>query len=480
MIEYIDDRKYERIYGISRSAGGLRLLLLYILLAWILLSVTALAAILIFNTQIMGYWGISPSIIQLASVLGTIALIPVGMQMYMIGSEEISYQIRDYMWGSKLRPFIMPLRGIVLSIAALVITYLPLFAFTLLVYIVLYFVIAVNSLKFPPYNSLWVISLSIVITIFGLVYLLSYRKRSRIQKRVVEDALTALRFRHGVTAYIPGFVGLDNGDIYVEESIIFLKARSRSISAILRHRDYLLVNDSKGDVFMWRGRGSSWIYMGHLQWEGEDVRFSTEKGPRYGFSRLWIFGEQLRFKALDNYYFTDTFGERMRVRRFYQHSLADMAVKDGVYYLRRDEGIPRNFYVELQGEIEGKIIVGEAAGTTVTRRLYCNGELWVNLGARLYRYSLPVGEEVTYYKLPGDELISYNPIRTSSFPGLAYSLQRGVKTHMYLLTDPASGMHYRLRNYTESIYYLDESSVHVSYQNVYYRLPLSGLEQLSR
>lgn len=488
MVEQVDYSEEYRVYAISRSDGGPQLLLLYILLAWVLLSVTTWGIITII-IQVSGDWGRSISaqiqenwplpgrglIMQLAVVLGTVALIPVAIEMHSTGSEEITYRIRDYMWGSEFRPYFIPLRGIVLSVSALKRTYVLPIALT---YILSYFVRPLLPVELPPNYIIAGVSFVLVHLIFGTKELLSYRRRIRIQQEVDEESLSTLSFRHGVTAYIPGFVGLDNGDVYVEESEIFLKARSRKIVTILRHGDYLLVNDSKGDVFMWRGRGDSWNYTGHLQWVGDDVQFSTENGSRYGFSRLWIFGDQLRFYTIGNYYFTYTIGERMRVRRFRESFLADIVAKDRVYYLLKEKKIyPPKFYVVLKGDTKGELDVGQPKDYIATRRIYCDDELWVNLGARIFRYSLPSLEEKMIEFLPVGDDITYNPVRTDSLPGFSYSPDGESR---YLLTDLDSDVYYRFRHYTKGVYYLDESSVHVSYQNVYYRLPLSSLEEMHR
>ncbi len=486
MVEQVDYSEEYRVYAISRSDGGSLLLLQYLLLAWLLLSVTIWVIISII-IQVSGDWGRSISaqiqenwplpgrglIMQLAVVLGTVALIPVAIEMHSTGSEEITYRIRDYMWGSEFRPYFIPLRGIVLSVSALKRTYVLPIALT---YILSYLVRPLFPVELPPDYIIAGVSFVLVHLIFGTKELLSYRRRIRIQQEMDEESLTTLGFRYDVTAYIPGFVGLDNGDVYVEESEIFLKARSRKVVTILRYGDYLLVNDSKGDVFMWRGRGDSWKYTGHLQWVGDDVQFSTENGSRYGFSRLWIFGDQLRFYTIGDYYFTYTIGERMRVRRFRESFLADIIAKDRVYYLLKEKKIyPPKFYVVLKGDTKGELDVGQPKDYIATRRIYCDDELWVNLGARIFRYSLPSLEEKMIEFLPAGDDITYNPIRTDSLPGFSYSPDGESR---YLLTDLDSDVYYRFRYYTESVYYLDESSVHVSYQNVYYRLPLSSLEEI--
>lgn len=483
MIEYIDPRKTERIYGVGRLRAKPLQLLLY---AVITSAVTGIFAFLVMRKFVLdtseeGVTTLPPEIYQIAAGVAVVNIPVILLIMYVIDPEEVAYQIRDYMWDSMLRPL-----GVVFTIAVsagalLIAEFLPVFGFSALIAVIIALLLNLLGLPVPEGWILFTISVVIFLAIVASIYPLWRRKLRQRQEELAEDASTALRFKYEITAYIPGFVGLKNGDVYVIDRQMYLRTRSNAVTQILNIDPYLLIRDNKGVVYMWRQDDGYWEYVGHLQWLDENtISFRRENGYRETVKGIQYFGDILGIRVTFGYYLTDTIAETMSISDHYERYTISYTVRDGTIYRLRKKGANNLFSIEFTGKTSGVIMLGEVPLETATKAWYMSKWLWVFIGNRLMKFSLPDGKEMTEYTFPGSRARRYRFLSTGGEPAFLSNLEKilGIPRD-YLMLEPDAEVHYRIKYWVDKIYRYD-GELHVAVYDTFFKLPLSALDEVPR
>lgn len=483
MIEYIDPRRTERIYGVGRLRAKSLQLLLYAVITSIVTGVYVFLIVrkFVLDTSEEVVTTLPPEIYQIATGFAVANVPVILLIMYVIGPEEVAYQIRDYKWDSMLRPFGVAFAIAVSAGALLIAEVLPVFGFGAVIAIIISALLRLLGVPLPEPWILFLISAVIFLAIVASIYPLWRRKLRQRQEELAEDASIALRFRYEITAYTPGFVGLRNGDVYIIERQMYLRTRSHAVSQIMHLDPYLLIRDIEGVVYMWKQDDGYWDYVGHLQWlDDNTIGFRKENGYREKIKGVQHFGDILGIRTTLGYYLTDTVAETMSISDHYERHTISYIVRDGTIYRLRKKGANNLFSIEFTGKTDGVIMLGEVPLETATKAWYMSEWLWVFIGNRLMRFSLPDGKEMTEYTFPGSRARRYRFLSTGGEPAFLSNLEKtlGIPRD-YLMLEPDAEVHYRIRYWVDKIYRYD-GELHVGVYDTFFKLPLSALDEVPR